>query len=134
MYTDFDFYTNTYFGDMIPEDSFEKFESKAADELDYITMNRIDDDMYSIYEVQINKAVCALAEVMYQIDNATKQANDKSMGGVIQSRSSGGESVTFASIPTVISAVLTDNNAQQRLMFDTVRRYLSNSGLLYQGV
>lgn len=134
MYADYDFYVNSFHGELIAEDKWDKWADEASDELDYITMDRIDADILAAYETKIGKATCALAELFYQIDELTKHASDTSLSGNIKSRSSGGESITFASTQTALSAAAADVKAKERLAFDTVRRYLAGTGLLFQGV
>ncbi len=131
--TTYDFYTNTYYGDVISETDFPKWESKAADDLAYITNGNITDDALVTYCIQIQKAVCALAEIEYQLDVANKASNGESYGAV-RSISSGGESVTFDAHANLITTVLSDKIAQDRLKFDAVRPYLFNTGLLFQGL
>ncbi len=123
---DFDFYTNTYYGDGIKEPDFPKWESRAEDELMYLTNGNITSGALAAYEIQIKKAICALCEVLAQLDEVSNAT------GAVRSISSGGESVSYGD--TAISAAATSKKAQMALKFDTVRPYLHNTGLLYQGL
>lgn len=131
--TTYDFYTKAYYGDSISESLFPKWESRAEDKLNMITFGHITDDTLQEYDAQIQKAVCALADLLYEMDKATKTANSKETDN-IKSRSSGGESITYGDQETLVSKVLSDKAAQNRLMYDTVAEYLSGTGLLYAGV
>lgn len=131
--TTYEFYVNTYYGDAIGESAFPKWLSRATDKLMDLTYGNIIDDTYAEYESEIQKATCALMDLMYQIETATRTAMAKDETNV-KSRSSGGESITYGDTDTLITKVLSDKAAQNRLMYDTVAEYLSGTGLLYAGV
>lgn len=133
VYTTYEFYEKKYYGDTITESLFPKWEDRAAVKLDQMTFGHIDDAAMKAYGDRIQKAVCALADMLYQIDYRTVHANDPN-GGNVKSMSSGGRSVSFGSNETMIDKVLNDKNAQTRLCYDTVCEYLSDTGLLYAGV
>lgn len=132
MYTTYEFYTTSYHGSMVSADDFDKYEQMAEDKLNYLTMDRIDADMLAAYENRIGKATCALMEFLYQIDVANTNALKGE--GAVQSRSSGGESITYAARESIVTSVLTNQQAQDSVAFNTIRTYLSGTGLLYQGV
>jgi len=131
--TTYDFYSNTYFGDAIGEADFPKWLSKATDKLHYLTYGNITEKAYTEYNKQIQKATCALMDVMFQIDAATKQATAKDETNV-KSKSSGSESITFGDKDTAVTKVLADKSAQNRLMQDAIAEYLVDTGLMYAGV
>lgn len=131
--TTYEFYVNTYYGDAIGKSAFPKWLSRATDKLMDLTYGNIIDDTYAEYESEIQKATCALMDLMYQIETATRTAMAKDETNV-KSRSSGGESITYGDTDTLITKVLSDKAAQNRLMYDTVAEYLSGTGLLYAGV
>lgn len=112
-YADYTFYTNDYFGSVVPDTiTYTKFAEKASDFLDTITFDRLVDGLPTDERAQkrIKKAVCALADVMYQLELAEVQAlqsvqsgvstettsNVESNTGVVVSKSSGSESITYA--------------------------------------
>lgn len=131
--TTYEFYVNTYYGDAIGESAFPKWLSRATDKLMDLTYGNIAEERYAQYDIQIQKAACALMDLMYQLDAATKTATAKDETNV-KSKSSGGESITYGDTDTLITKVLSDKAAQNRLMYDTVAEYLSGTGLLYAGV
>lgn len=49
------FYTDVYHGEILAPEKYLKWADRASDELDYITMNRIDDDTFIAYAVKIKK-------------------------------------------------------------------------------
>ncbi len=132
-YTTFGFYTDSYYGDSIEESLFPKWEDKASMKLDQLTCGHINENALEEYGERIQKATCALADLLYQIDFKTSHASDEK-GGNIKSMSSGGRSISFGTNETLIDKVLGDKVAQNRLCYDTVCEYLSGTGLLYAGV
>lgn len=131
--TTYEFYVNTYCGDAIGESAFPKWLSRATDKLMDLSYGNITEERCAQYDIQIQKATCALMDLMYQIDAATRTATAKDETNV-KSKSSGGESITYGDTDTLITKVLSDKTAQNRLMYDTVAEYLSGTGLLYAGV
>ena len=110
-YTDFTFYENTYHGNVIPADDFERIADRASDFLDVITFDRLIDGLpdNDRAKTKVQKAVCAVAEKLYELELADKQALSAAAGGtsssgsggatsgVITSRSAGSESISYAS-------------------------------------
>lgn len=131
--TTYEFYTNAYYGDAIEESAFPKWLSRATDKLMHLTYGNITEESRVENDTQIQKAVCALMDLMYQIDLATKTATAKDETNV-KSKSSGGESITFGDADTLVTKVLSDKVAQNKLMYDTIAEYLTGTGLLYAGV
>lgn len=132
-YTTFEFYESKYYGDSIEESLFPKWESRASDKLNQLTYGHINEDTLKEFDERIQKATCALADLLYQIDFKTSHASDEK-GGNVKSMSSGGRSISFGTNETLVDKVLNDKTAQNRLCYDTVCEYLSGTGLLYAGV
>ena len=132
-YTTYDFYQNKYYGDSIEESLFPKWESRASDKLNQLTYGHINEDTLKEFDERIQKATCALADLLYQIDFKTNHASDEK-GGNVKSMSSGGRSIIFGTNETLVDKVLNDKGAQNRLCYDTVCEYLSGTGVLYAGV
>lgn len=109
-YADYDFYTTSYFGSVVPETDFSRLAERASDFVDTMTFDRLVDGLPENERSQkrIKKAVCSLAELMYQIELAEKNAisqasasaTDTNVGhkstGVVTSVSSGSESISYA--------------------------------------
>lgn len=132
-YTAFEFYRDSYYGDSIEESLFPKWEDRASMKLDQLTYGNINVETQAEFDEKIQKATCALADLLYQIDYKTVHANDPKNGNV-KSMSSGGQSISFGSNETLVDKVLGDKAAQNRLCYDAVCEYLSGTGLLYAGV
>ena len=108
-YADYKFYTES-FGNVVPETDFPRLAKRASDFVDTMTFDRLVDGLPTNERSQkrIKKAVCSLAELMYQIElaekNATNQASanvtDTNVGGkstgIVTSVSSGSESISYA--------------------------------------
>ena len=109
-YADYEFYTTSYFGSVVPEADFPRVAERASDFVDLMTSDRLVDGLPTNKRAQkrIKKAVCSLAELMYQIELAEKNAinqasanvTDINVGnistGVVTSVSSGSESISYA--------------------------------------
>lgn len=109
-YADYDFYTDSCFGNVVPKSDFPRLAERASDFVDLMTSNRLVDRLPSnkYSRKRIKKVVCSLAEKMYQIELAEKNAinqasasaTDTNVGGkstgIVTSVSSGSESISYA--------------------------------------
>lgn len=109
-YADYEFYTTSYFGSVVPETDFPRLAERASDFVDTMTFNRLVDGLPTNERSQkrIKKAVCSLAELMYQIELAEKNAINQASAnvtdinagnistGIVTSVSSGSESISYA--------------------------------------
>ena len=116
-YADFEFYATTYHGNVVPEADFPRIADRASDFLDVITFDRLADGLPSDERAaaKVQKAVCAVAEKLYELELAEKQANAAALSGassgtsggatsgVIASRSAGSESISYASLSDTAS-------------------------------
>lgn len=75
-YADYEFYTTSYFGSVVPEADFPRLAERASDFVDTMTFDRLVDGLPSNERSQkrIKKAVCSLADLMYQLELAEKNA------------------------------------------------------------
>ena len=110
-YADYEFYTTSYFGSVVPEADFPRLAERASDFVDTMTFDRLVDGLPTNERSQkrIKKAVCSLAELMYQIELAEKNATNAAVSGtstaigtggsttgIVTSLSSGSESISYA--------------------------------------
>lgn len=110
-YADYEFYTTSYFGSVVPEADFPRLAERASDFVDVMTFDRLVDGLPKNERSQkrIKKAVCSLAELMYQIELAEKNATNAAVSGtstaigsggsttgIVTSVSSGSESISYA--------------------------------------
>ena len=123
-YVDYDFYTTSYFGSVVPQSDFLRVAERASDFVDTMTFDRLVDGLPSDERSQkrIKKAVCALADKIYELDLAEKNSvvaaggstttvgTNGSTTGIITSVSSGSESISYAT-PQQIGASAKEWNA-----------------------
>lgn len=110
-YADYEFYTTSYFGSVVPEADFPRLAERASDFVDTMTFDRLVDGPPTNERSQkrIKKTVCSLAELMYQIELAEKNATNAAVSGtstaigsgggatgIVTSVSSGSESISYA--------------------------------------
>lgn len=110
-YADYEFYTTSYFGSVVPETDFPRLAERVSDFIDAMTFDRLVDGLPTNERSQkrIRKAVCSLTELMYQIELAEKNAANAaasgtsttigtggSTTGIVTSVSSGSESISYA--------------------------------------
>lgn len=110
-YADYEFYTTSYFGSVVPEVDFPRLAERASDFVDTMTFDRLVDGLPNNERSQkrVKKVVCSLAELMYQIELAEKNAANAaasgtsttigsggSTTGIVTSVSSGSESISYA--------------------------------------
>ena len=126
IYADYAFYTGTFYGDLIPEESFEKYAARASDYIDRVTMNRAQN--YVVFhpdDLSVQKACCAGADQYFMISKAKAAAASDS--GELASETVGNHSVSYRSgLETAASL-----EAELR---NVVESYLAMTGLLYRGI
>lgn len=150
MYTDYDFYENIYFGDILTQENANKWLSRACDEIDHYTFNRLHShfptDNRDSFKVQ--KAVCAVAEILYKIDEQRavaelKQDEHGNIHGAISSISSGRESISYSvtgSSASSYARAAADETERENVITDVLCKYIANIpdstgvNLLYAGV
>lgn len=163
-YADYEFYKTKYYGNVIPDSqSFDKQAERASDFLDIITFDRLVDGLPDNERAQtkIKKAVCALTDKLYGLELAEKQAVSAAAGsdsktdingkssGIIISRNSGSESISYASPSEIANGAKSWSNTYSvagneqetnKLLYNTAKVYLmgvkDNEGtpLLFAGL
>ena len=115
-YVDYTFYDATYKGIAIPEASFARIALRAADILDRLSFQRVEDDTDNT--VAIQNASCAIADIFYNIE---------------QSGASGLKSEkTGQTTQTYMDRSEKARPPMQRYT-DAAQMYLSDTTLLYRG-
>lgn len=156
-YADYEFYTGTYFGELISEADFNKFAERASDVIDTYTFGRLEEGLpeSSRAQAKIKKAVCATAEALYQIELVRMSAMDtvgviKNADGTVKNKlvssvSSGSESISYSTSisgagSSVYAQAAADKGQENRLLLNIITGYLvdvtDDTGicLLYAGV
>ena len=128
MYADYDFYSNTFYGDSVDENDWAKLATRASDFIDYITFGKAKDNA----ELEaVQKCCCALAE-QYNLIEATRTAAAAKVTseGIIASESVGAHSRSFRNGAEGAQAV----SELEKELANIAKRYLLPTGLLYRGV
>lgn len=110
-YVDYEFYKTSFFGNVVPEADFPRVAERASDFVDLMTSDRLANGLPTDERSQkrIKKVVCSLAEKMYQIELAERNATNVAVSGtsttigsggsttgIVTSVSSGSESISYA--------------------------------------
>ena len=155
-YTDYEFYKSKFYGDTVPESDFLKYAERASDRIDQYTFDRLVDGLpeNERAKTKVQKAVCAVADTMYQIDQIKKASMDtvgtiqKEDGTVVNkavsSVSSGNESISYATGNNISSNVYAqasmDKKVENALLLNVATEYLTGATndkgicLLYAGL
>ena len=149
-YADFTFYSESYFGDTLNADNANKWLEIASDELDALTFGKLTFAFpeNAAHVSKVKKAVCAVADALYNIDvqrkaaAATKEENG-TYRGAVASISSGKESISYSvsgSVSASTYAAAAANEAEQQKLIGSIAvKYLANIpdkngiNLLYAG-
>lgn len=147
-YTDFDFYTDSYFGEVLNADNAPRYLERASDEVDALTHRKLEGafPVIDADAVKVKKAVCAVADVLCLVDDyrkavALQKAADGTYRGAISSISSGRESISYSigTASSAVAAAAADESKLNALITDTAVKYLANVpdangiNLLYAG-
>lgn len=148
-YADYNFYTESYYGDELTESNAAKWLERASDELDALTFHRLQRYYPSSEssDKSVKKAVCAIAETLLRIDvqmqaGSAQKGSDGLYHGAIASLSSGRESVSYASNSagsTIYAKAAVDEAVKLKLLQSAAVKYLSGVSderginLLYAG-
>ena len=132
IYTDYDFYSNTYKGDM-PEEKFDKLVIGASYEVQKNIFNR---DITG-YEDEVKLATCSVADILLKIEQIeekkSKLISSANSDKIIASESVGDYSRTFAN-SNDIKDLDTQISDQKEKIKEELKKYLLNTGLLFRGV
>lgn len=126
-YTNYDFYKDTYKGNM-PESDFDKLVIKASYEVQKNIFNR----PIKGYEHEVALATCSIADISYKIEQLETKKNETISGKNLKSESVKDYSRTFDT--SSITDIETEISNQKEKIKEELKRYLLNTGLLYRGV
>ena len=127
IYTDYDFYSNTYKGDM-PEEKFDKLVIGASYEVQKNIFNR---DITG-YEDEVQLATCSVADILQKIENLETKKKTTILDKTIKSESVGDYSRTFDN--SSVTDIDVEISNQKEKIKEELRKYLLNTGLLFRGV
>lgn len=128
-YTNYEFYKNTYKGNM-PNDDFDRLVIRASTEVQNVIMNR--DISNHIAEVQL--ATCSVADIFNKIQKIEdKKAKLISDDKIISSKKVADLSINYANATNIKELDEEITNLTNKIK-EEIKRYLINTGLLYRGV
>lgn len=129
-YTTFDFYKNTYFGNSISEENFSRVSERASEWIDYLTFNRITNEILLEYNIKIQKTCCAIAEFFNDIDIYNSCTLDNTDNRQISSKTVGSISITYTNKVSYVEKYINDNSKINTHIYELALHYLSNTGLV----
>lgn len=141
-YTDIEFYKTKYYGNTVPDKSLEKYLEKASDRIDMITFDHLVDGLPDDERAQtkVKKAVCAVADCLYQIDEVKKASmatvgtvtrEDGTMTGkIVSSVSSGAESISYVTGTTGSGSDIYSQAAMDKKIENILLRQVSTEYLV----
>lgn len=131
-YIDYDFYKNTFKGDLISEEKFNNFAIRATSKV----RNRIFNRDISLFENEVKNATCSVAELLFN-QSQNKERLKKILNGTekqISSEKVGDYSrnitnISLADLEKFSSDEYVNNQIQKE-----IEENLFYSGLLYSGI
>ena len=118
-YATYDYYVNTFYGDSLTADVFDKYAARASDYIDYITMGKAAG--YNDENNQLAKCCCALAEKFGAFDAEVSVAAD-----AVASETVGSHSISYRSSADIKAGL-------DSALLAIAQMYLLSTGLLYRG-
>lgn len=131
-YIDMNYYYLTFGGDLIPQNSFNEFATRASNKV----RNRIFNRDISSFENEVKNATCSVANILYnQYLNKNKIQNvingtDK----IITSEKVGDYSRNINNISINDLQVISSDESVEKEINQTIEDYLLFTGLLYAGI
>lgn len=116
MLVEYGYYHEYYFGDLISEGSWPKYEARAVTIFHRYTFNRLKG--VSNVQEDVKMCICELADTIHEHERIA------SMSAGITSESVDGHSVTYATSTSLDRA---------RELKEVCRKHLSHTGLMYPG-
>lgn len=131
-YADYDFYKNTYKGDM-PLNDFERLVIRASYEVQKNILNR---DITG-FEDEVRLATCSVVYILYRIEQI-EQKKSKLISSAKEDRILASEQVadlskTYANTNKISDLDQEISNLKTKII-EEIRMYLLNTGLLYRGI
>lgn len=134
MIADYDYYKNTFKGNKVPQEEFEKIELKASSQINKFIMNR-DYKNYNNqdYTEQVKMATCSVIDILYDIEKKKKILNSMSDGGankIVTSEKVKDYSRNYATASYKELEEQVSNNNVNKLIEEELYNYLWSTSLL----
>jgi len=130
-YADRVYYTETYLGNVIPEEDFGRLALRASEAIDDLTKNRAE-GYHRGNPAPVANATCAVAEVIFQFEGFRRTLHGAGSGGVVTAESNDGASWTYAA--PIDPNTEQGQKAYRQQILEACIKYLRWTGLLYAGV
>ena len=127
IYTDYNFYKNTYKGNM-SEDDFNRMVIWASYEVQKNIFNR---DITN-YEDEVQLATCSVADILLKIEQLENKKSTSLENKTLKSESVGDYSRTFDS--SSVTEIEVEISNQKQKIKEEIKKYQLDTGLLYRGV
>lgn len=131
-YVDYEYYTNQFFGTLIPMNKFNKKALEASSKVNYNTVGNIDSNNIT---TPVKNATCSIAELLYEQEQLkTSITNQNADNKQIASETLGPRSITYLNNNSEISKqILSDSDLNKKIR-NICHEYLDDTGLMYRGV
>lgn len=131
-YVDFDYYTKTFKGDLIPRQEFDKYAFRASSKV----RNRLLGKKTEPFKLQIKNATCSIADILYNQFLNKKRLNNLLNGSelIISSEKVGDYSRNISNASIADLERLCSDEYVKTLIEIELEDYLLVTGLLYVGV
>lgn len=126
-YTDYDFYTDIYKGNM-PDDDFDRLITRASYEVRKNIFNR---DITG-YEEEVQMATCSVVDILFKIEQLETKKETIMSNQALKSESVGDYSRTFDTAS--VSDIDIQISNQKEKIKEELKTYILSTGLLYRGV
>ena len=131
MIVDYDYYIHTFDGDLVPEESFDKFSLKA----EQTVMIRMLGKDYSHHLLKVKNAICEILEIYYnQKLNKDKMNELTNNNSVITSEKVGDYSRSYGNVNLQELKSITSDEYIESEINESLERNLLLTGLLFQGI
>lgn len=131
-YINYDYYKETFKGDLIPQEEFEKYAMKASSKV----KNRIFNRDISLFESEVKNATCSVANILYNQYLKLKKLENIISGTekIISSEKVGDYSRNISNVSIDDLKKISSNEYIDNLIEEELENYLLITGLLYCGV
>jgi len=129
-YIDYDYYSNTFKGTLIPQEEFEQYATKASNEVRIRIFNK----PITEFKNQVQNATCLVADIIYN-QNLKKQRIDLLLNGaekVVTSEKVGDYSRNISNVS--LSDLQADYDSTDKRINEEMQKTLLFTGLLYSGI
>lgn len=131
-YVDYDFYSETFGGDTIPQETFEKYAKGAS----YEVRLRIHNKDISDYEDTVKECACSVAEILYNQYLKKEKINNIIDGSeiIVTSEKVGDYSRNISSVTLGELVTLSSDDKVSQEIDKVVTKQLLFTNLLYGGI